>query len=101
MLLDRSLVPHDAFELKDVPPGIGNKAKKSRGACRRKMAPLTFPGHFIIAFTGAQKAWEKGPEVNLASVDIKFVRIVVQCERMYITIIITMFLSSVVFLCIN
>ena len=97
MLLDRSLVPRDAFKLKDA-PGIGNKP---RGACERKMAPLTFPGHFIIAFTRAQKAWEKGPEVNLASVDIKFVRIVVQCERMYITIIITMLLSSVVFLCIN
>ena len=65
-LLERSLAPHDAFELKDV-PGIGKKAKKSRGARRRKMAPLTFPGMLIIAFTGTQKIWEKGLEVNLAS----------------------------------
>jgi hypothetical protein len=43
-LLERSLGPHDAFELKDVPE-IGKKAKKSRGPCRRKMAPLTLPGH--------------------------------------------------------
>jgi len=43
-LLKRSLAPHDAFEMQGV-QGIGNKAKKSRGACRRKMAPLTFPGH--------------------------------------------------------
>jgi hypothetical protein len=43
-LLERSLGPHDAFELKDDPE-IGKKAKKSRGACRRKMAPLTLPGH--------------------------------------------------------
>ena len=43
-LLERSLAPHDAFELKDV-ARIGKKAKISRGARRRKMAPLTFPGH--------------------------------------------------------
>jgi hypothetical protein len=43
-LLERSLVPHDAFELKDV-PHIGEEAKKSRGARRRKMVPLIFPEH--------------------------------------------------------
>jgi hypothetical protein len=40
-LLERSLAPHDAFELKDVP----GMAKKSRRASRRKMAPLTLPEH--------------------------------------------------------
>ena len=40
-LLERFLVPHEAFELKDV-PHIGEVAKKSRGDHRRKMAPLTF-----------------------------------------------------------
>jgi len=43
-LLERSLVPHDAFELKDVPQ-IGKKAKKLRRARRRKMVPLTFTEH--------------------------------------------------------
>ena len=43
-LLERSLTPHDAFELKDV-AHIGEEAKKSRGARRRKMVPLTFPEH--------------------------------------------------------
>ena len=41
-LLSRSLSPHDAFQLKDV-PRIGKKAKKLRGARRRKMVPLAFP----------------------------------------------------------
>jgi hypothetical protein len=40
-LLDRSLTPHDAFELKDI-PGTGKIAKKSRIADRRGMAPLAF-----------------------------------------------------------
>jgi hypothetical protein len=43
-LLERSLTPHDAFELKDV-PHIGEEAKKSRGARRRKMVPLIFAEH--------------------------------------------------------
>ncbi|KAF8494140.1 hypothetical protein F5888DRAFT_1848288 [Russula emetica] len=43
-LLERSLAPHDAFELKDV-PHIDKKAKELRGVRRRMMAPLTFPGH--------------------------------------------------------
>jgi hypothetical protein len=43
-LLERSLAPHDAFELQDV-PHIGEEAKKSRGARRRKMVPLAFPEH--------------------------------------------------------
>jgi hypothetical protein len=43
-LLERSLAPHDTFELKDV-PRIGKEAKKSRGARRRKMVSLTFPEH--------------------------------------------------------
>ncbi len=43
-LLERSLSPHDAFQLKDV-PRIGKKAKKLRGARRRKMVPLAFPEH--------------------------------------------------------
>jgi hypothetical protein len=43
-LLERSLPPDDpyGFELEDVPK-IGDKAKKSRGAGRRKMVPLAFP----------------------------------------------------------
>jgi hypothetical protein len=41
-LLERSLAPHDAFKLEDVPQ-IGDKAKESRGARRRMMAPLAFP----------------------------------------------------------
>jgi hypothetical protein len=41
-LLSRSLSPHDAFQLKDV-PRIGKKAKKLRGDRRRKMVPLAFP----------------------------------------------------------
>jgi hypothetical protein len=41
-LLERSLSPHDAFQLKDV-PRIGKEAKKLRGARRRKMVPLAFP----------------------------------------------------------
>jgi hypothetical protein len=43
-LLERSLSPHDAFQLKDV-PRIGKKAKKLRGARRRKVVPLAFPEH--------------------------------------------------------
>ena len=43
-LLEHSLAPHDAFELKDVAQ-IGKKAKKSRGSRRRKMVPLAFPEH--------------------------------------------------------
>jgi hypothetical protein len=45
-LLERSLSPHDGFQLKDVPQ-IGEKAKKLRGARRRnlKMVPLVFPDH--------------------------------------------------------
>ncbi|KAF8491845.1 hypothetical protein F5888DRAFT_1892004 [Russula emetica] len=43
-LLERSLAPHDAFELMDV-PHIGKKAKELRGVRRRAMAPLAFPEH--------------------------------------------------------
>ena len=43
-LLERSLAPHDAFQLKGV-SRIGKKAKKMRGARRRKMVPLAFPEH--------------------------------------------------------
>jgi len=43
-LLERSLAPHDAFELKDV-PRIGKKAKELRGFRRQKMVPLAFPEH--------------------------------------------------------
>ena len=43
-LLERSLAPHDAFELTHV-THIGEEVKKSRGARRREMAPLTFPVH--------------------------------------------------------
>ncbi|KAN0102510.1 hypothetical protein V8E52_011873 [Russula decolorans] len=41
-LLECSLAPHDAFEFTDV-QHISEEAKKSRGAQRWKMAPLTFP----------------------------------------------------------
>ena len=43
-LLERSLAPHDAFELTGV-GHIDEEAKKSRGARRREMVPLTFPEH--------------------------------------------------------
>ncbi|KAH9959797.1 hypothetical protein BC827DRAFT_1211624 [Russula dissimulans] len=39
-LLERSLMPHDAFELEDE-PNIGNEARSARGPCRRRIAPLT------------------------------------------------------------
>ncbi|KAF8331922.1 uncharacterized protein EI90DRAFT_3055888 [Cantharellus anzutake] len=50
-LLERSLMPHDGFKLKDEPT-VG---KKARGACRRRMAPLTLPGrsHHGIHLPGA------------------------------------------------
>ena len=53
-LLERSLALHDAFELKDV-PHIGEEAKKSRGARRRKMVPLTFPEHTLHSIHRDQK----------------------------------------------
>jgi hypothetical protein len=61
-LLECSL-PHDpyAFELEDVPK-IGNKAKKSRGALRRKMVPLAFPErahHRIHQEEGLEKLGER------------------------------------------
>jgi hypothetical protein len=40
----QTLAPHDAFELQDV-LGIGEEAKKLRGARRRKMVPLAFLEH--------------------------------------------------------
>jgi hypothetical protein len=42
-LLERSLRPHDAFELMDDRV-VGEKAKKLRVSRRRRMAPLTFTG---------------------------------------------------------
>ena len=42
-LLERSLLPHDAFEMKDDPK-IGEEARILRGARRRRMAPLALPG---------------------------------------------------------
>jgi hypothetical protein len=39
-LLERSVRPHDAFELMDDRV-VGEKAKKLRGSRRRRMAPLT------------------------------------------------------------
>jgi hypothetical protein len=39
-LLERSLRPHDAFELVDDPL-VGDVAKALRGSRRRRMAPLT------------------------------------------------------------
>jgi hypothetical protein len=41
-LLDRSLRPHDGFELTDDPL-IGDATRKLRGARRRRMASLAFP----------------------------------------------------------
>ena len=43
ILLERSLRPHDAFELKDD-PGVGGKARELRGPRRQRMAPLAFSG---------------------------------------------------------
>ena len=43
ILLDRSLRPHDAFELKDD-PSVGDEARKLRGLRRQRMAPLSFSG---------------------------------------------------------
>ncbi len=40
ILLERSLRPHDGFELQDDPE-VDKEAKQSRGAVRRRMAPLT------------------------------------------------------------
>jgi len=42
-LLERSLLPHDAFKMNDDPK-IGEKARILRGARRRKMASLVFAG---------------------------------------------------------
>ncbi|KAI9434407.1 hypothetical protein F5148DRAFT_998459 [Russula earlei] len=49
LLLERSLMPHDGFTLKDE-PDIGEKAKKAREPRRRRMAPLMLPdcGHHGI-----------------------------------------------------
>jgi hypothetical protein len=43
ILLERSLRPHDAFELKGD-PSIGDKARKLRGPRRQRMAPLAYSG---------------------------------------------------------
>jgi hypothetical protein len=45
-LLERSLRPHDAFEMLDD-PRIGEPSREIRVACRRRMAPLILPkpGH--------------------------------------------------------
>jgi hypothetical protein len=43
ILLERSLRPHDAFELKDD-PSVGDKARKLRRPRRQRMAPLAFSG---------------------------------------------------------
>ncbi len=59
--MERSLAPHDAFELEDVPK-IGDKAKKSRGARRRKMVPLAFPEHVHHRIHLAEKDLEKPGE---------------------------------------
>jgi hypothetical protein len=73
-LLERSLTPHDAFEMQDV-QGIGKRAKKSRGRCRQKMAPLSFPEHARIPRAAPELPyparvlygyWQKGPKVNLS-----------------------------------
>jgi hypothetical protein len=42
-LLEHSLLPHDAFELKDD-PHLGDKARNLRRARRRRMMPLTLSG---------------------------------------------------------
>jgi len=43
-LLERSLMPHDAFKLQEEPNEIGKVARQARGPCRRRMAPLAIPG---------------------------------------------------------
>jgi hypothetical protein len=43
ILLERSLRPHDAFELKDG-PGVGDRARELRGPRRQRMTPLAFSG---------------------------------------------------------
>jgi len=43
-LLERSLIPHDAFKLKEEPNEIGEVARQARGPRRRRMAPLALPG---------------------------------------------------------
>jgi hypothetical protein len=62
-LLERSLAPHDAFELKDV-PRIGKDAKKSRGARRRKMVPLTFPEHAHHSIHRVKDVEKQGEEAG-------------------------------------
>jgi hypothetical protein len=48
-LLERSLRPHDAFEMSND-PRIGEPSREIRAACRRRMAPLMLPkpGHYEI-----------------------------------------------------
>ncbi|KAH9959793.1 hypothetical protein BC827DRAFT_1376981 [Russula dissimulans] len=66
-LLERSLMPHDAFRLEDEPI-IGNSARRARGACRRRIAPLTLPGcsHHSIHLPDAKEPGE-GSRVDPAS----------------------------------
>src|SRR5712671_5378483 len=55
-LLERSLLPHDAFNLADEPK-TGKEARKARGPRRRRMAPLIFPepGHDGIHLPGPKE----------------------------------------------
>jgi len=55
-LLERSLLPHDAFKLADEPK-TGKEARKARGPRRRRMAPLIFPepGHDGIHLPGPKE----------------------------------------------
>jgi len=43
-LLERSLMPHDAFKLREEPKEMGKAARQARGPCRRRLAPLAIPG---------------------------------------------------------
>jgi len=43
-LLERSLMPHGAFKLQEERNKISEAARKVRGPCRRRMAPLALPG---------------------------------------------------------
>ncbi|KAF8339651.1 uncharacterized protein EI90DRAFT_3037372 [Cantharellus anzutake] len=62
ILLERSLMPHDAFKLKDE-PNVGEKARKGKGACRQRMVPLAHLGcsHHAIHLPGP-KNQERGLE---------------------------------------
>ncbi len=60
LLLKRSLLSHDAFEMNNDPK-IGEKARILRGARRRRMAPLALPGTGHHEIHQDRKGFGKNP----------------------------------------